>query len=60
MNFKERLKRAGMTKNDFAERIGVSRSTVFSWGENPPKYADVVLELILENNAYRELRRHNG
>jgi hypothetical protein len=48
--FKGRLKELGLTKAAFARKLGLSSNAVWAWGEKPPTYAVVCLELLLEKN----------
>ena len=50
MNFEETLKRAGIKKADLARSLGLSRNTVSSWGDEPPRYALAFLELLIAYN----------
>lgn len=44
--FKAHLKSLGITKKEFAEKLGLSYITVNAWGsvQDFPKYIDVILE----------------
>lgn len=44
--FKTRLKEIGVTKKEFADKLGLSYTTVNAWGsvQDFPKYVDVILE----------------
>lgn len=44
--FKAQLKSIGITKKEFAEKLGLSYTTVNAWGsvQDFPKYVDVILE----------------
>jgi DNA-binding transcriptional regulator YiaG len=53
MKFVELLQRAGIVKSELARRLGVSANAVSRWGDNPPKYAVVYLELLVEYNRVR-------
>lgn len=46
--FTELLKKLGLTKREFAERLGVSPHQVSVWKEKPPRYAMAYLELLLK------------
>lgn len=45
MTFETLLAELNMTKSAFAESLGLSKVTVFRWGDTPPKYAMAYLEL---------------
>lgn len=47
------VKRAGLTKAEFAKEVGVSAQTVSRWGSSPPRWAEAYLELLIECNRYR-------
>lgn len=44
--FKKQLKEIGITKREFADKLGLSYVTVNAWGsvQDFPKYVDVILE----------------
>ena len=44
--FKTQLKSIGITKKEFAEKLGLSYTTVNAWGsvQDFPKYVEVILE----------------
>jgi len=43
---KERIKQAGFkTKKEFAEYIGKTPMCISKWGDNPPLYAERILQL---------------
>lgn len=46
------LRKLGMTKAEFAVKLGVSRVTVYQWRE-VPDYAQLVLALLGENARQR-------
>ena len=51
--FKQLLIRAGISKAKLSRDLGLHVNTVTNWGANPPKYAVVYLELLIEYNRVR-------
>lgn len=49
-DFSSLLARAGITKAELARRFDMNPRTVSAWGNNPPQYAMVYLELLIEFN----------
>ena len=50
---KDRILQAGITRKELAERLGVTTDAIYRWKGNPPKYAEVVLDLLIENRGLR-------
>jgi hypothetical protein len=44
-----------MTKPQLAGKMGVSRSAVYAWGEEPPKYVVAYLELLVVSLADKQI-----
>jgi len=46
---------AGLTKQQLADKLGVSIKTVYTWSTSPPQYVTVVLEQHIKLNKYTTL-----
>jgi len=57
-DFKELLKKAGLTKKAFSEIIGIQYNTVNAWGSNNaiPLWVNSWLTLYIENKDCKELK----
>ena len=58
--FKELMKRAGLTKKSFSEIIGTSYNAVNGWGTNNrgyPYWVESWLNLYIDNKECRELKQ---
>ncbi len=55
---KKQLKKAGLSKKEFCEIVGLSYQSVNNWGssKNIPHWVDSWLELYVESKFYRELK----
>lgn len=51
--FSRLVRLAGLTKIELAKKLGLSKGTVYNWGENPPKYVLAYLEILTELNKYK-------
>ena len=50
---REELARIGMSKREFAEYMGVTEDAVYRWKDSPPRYAGLILRLLVENRGLR-------
>ena len=52
MEFKELLRKAGLTKTELAKQLGLNKATITHWKHCPPQYATAYVELLI---AYRKV-----
>lgn len=52
--FNELLDEAGLSKGRLAYLLGLSRSTVFSWKGDAPRYVIAYLECLIEVKSIKE------
>jgi len=50
-NYSKLLKQTGLSKRDLSNHLGITDTTVYRWGNNPPKYAIVYLESLALNQT---------
>ena len=53
MDFRNILRRAGITKAELSRRLGLTENGVGKWRDSPPRYALAYLELLIEYNRVR-------
>lgn len=63
-SFKKQLEQAELSKQMFAHNLGLNIKTVYSWKDNPPKYALAFLEQYTLNREHKQgrawMRRYLG
>lgn len=57
MNFRELIKQAAISRDELALALGVSKGTIYNWGQSPPKYALSYLRIVIQLNAYKALAK---
>ncbi|MCK5641826.1 MAG: hypothetical protein KAJ19_13570 [Gammaproteobacteria bacterium] len=60
--FEEELRQCDMNKTCFAILVNCHKDTIYKWGKNGedlPHWVSIIMRLIRERRAYRDLFRNN-
>lgn len=57
MYFSTLIKQSTMSRDELALALGVSKGTIYNWGQSPPEYALSYLLVVIQLNAYKELSK---
>ena len=53
--FNLKLGAANLSKKELADNLSMNPSTVYNWGDNPPKYAIAYLDLMIKSRLNEQL-----